>query len=469
MGLSLPQWANCLTIFGLRGFREPGLRGCSHQEGWTMSRIAYLTVALVSGYAVAGPSALPANATDPEAAARVSSGQESTANAAGWGFDAEDATACLQAAIDSGAARVIVPYMGAEWIVRPIKLRSGLELFFEPGVVVLAKEGEFKGKGDCLFAASNASGITLRGYGATLRMRHQDYVAGAYEPAEWRMVLSFSGCRQLRVEGLRLESSGGDGIYLGTTAELPYCEDVVIRDVVCHDNHRQGISVIGAVDLLIERCVLSNTNGTAPEAGIDFEPNHAKEKLVNCAVRNCLFDSNAGAGVLVYLKNLDTSTSPVSILVEDCLMRGQNDVGMAVGAANDQGPKGWIEFRNCIVEGPAKSGAFIYDKSVDSVEVRFVNCHWRDVWQSESPKHKGPRVPLLLSLLRPHITKKPGGILFTDCHVYDTVDRPALVSEMGKHPLSSVTGTITVHTPHAARLDLGGGGEDVNLVAVPGS
>ena len=47
---------------------------------------------------------------------------------------------------------------------------------------------------------------------------------------------------------------------------------VTIKDVELRDNHRQGISVISAVGLLVEDTVMRGTNGTAPEAGVDIEP-----------------------------------------------------------------------------------------------------------------------------------------------------------------------------------------------------
>ncbi len=115
-------------------------------------------------------SAAMAAAPDQTAIAEVAAGKRTTANAAWWGFSKDDSTAALQAAIDSGAKTVVVPYMGEAWIVRPIKLRGNLELLFEPGVLVLAKRGEFQGGGDSLFTAVDAENLTIRGYGATLRM-----------------------------------------------------------------------------------------------------------------------------------------------------------------------------------------------------------------------------------------------------------------------------------------------------------
>jgi polygalacturonase len=399
-----------------------------------------------------------------EAVQEVLSGKRTVANARWWGFDAEDATECLQAAINSGARTVTVPYMGHDWIVRPITLRSNQEIIFEPGVVVQAKKGEFKGRNDSLFFAAGASDITLRGYGATLRMRKKDYMTSEYTKAEWRMVLRLLSCKRVTVLGLNLESSGGDGIYIGVSGDTQrYCEDIVIRDVTCYDNYRQGISVISAVNLLIENCVLANTWGTPPGAGIDLEPNHASEKLVNCVIRNCVMENNEGAGMFVYLKNLSRESDPVSIRFENCYVPSGKDVGIGVGAAKDDGPEGLILFENCTVENAAKGGIFVYDKSADSVAVRFVNCNWNNVGTAQ----RRSRAPLQISLLRASLTQKLGGIEFVDCFLYDNMDRPALVvqarPELGIH---DIKGQITVRNPHGARMELPSKqvGVDLNII-----
>ena len=68
-----------------------------------------------------------------------------------FGFDAEDSTRFLQAAINSGARRVIVDRQESAWITEPLFCVSDQEIVFEKGVVVEAKKGAFHGKNDCLF------------------------------------------------------------------------------------------------------------------------------------------------------------------------------------------------------------------------------------------------------------------------------------------------------------------------------
>lgn len=406
---------------------------------------------------------LPPNGANPDAAAAAGPDSDAPANVSWWGFDAADSTAFVQAAVDSGAKTVVIPYVGAPWVITPVTLRGNLTLLFEPGVVVLAKRGQFQGTGDSLFTARDCENVTLRGYGATLRMWKQDYQKAPYKKGEWRMCLDFSGCTNLRVEGLRLEYSGGDGIYIGCTDKQPYCKDVVIRDVVCHEHHRQGISVIGAENLLIENCVFSNTGGTPPAAGIDFEPNQPKERLTNCVLRNCTTIDNDGAGILIYLKPLSSETAPISILVENCFVRGGRDTGLGVGALGDNGPKGSIEFRNCTVEG-TDGGLYLYDKSPDAAQVRFVNCNWKDVG-------KGSKLaPLLLHLRRPEIATRLGGVEFSHCTLFDTADRPAVAID-GKdkdREASGITGDITVRSAHTPRTDFVLQTKDVSLQLLQG-
>lgn len=423
------------------------------------------------------------NAANPEAIAAIANGATDFANAAWWGFNEEDATAALQGAIDSGAKKVLVPFVGKPWIVMPITLRGDLELVFEPGVLVLAKRGEFEGRGDSLFAANGAENLTIRGYGATLRMWKQDYQNPPYDRAEWRMGIRLAGCKDVLIEGVRVESSGGDGIYVDGGGSRRWGENITVRDVVCDDNHRQGMSVISAQNLLIENCVFSNTGGTAPEAGIDFEPDSADQRMVNCVVRNCVFENNAGHEILVYLNPMDHTSEPVSIRFENCVSRmgkpgmtladftdidQKGWAGMAIGTCNDNGPTGTIEFVDCTTENTGKEGVKIFDVSANSVDVNFIRCTWANPWVSAFRDYGGPRVPVLIHARRPSNVGRNGGVHFEDCEVYDWAYRPAVqfFEDKSDNGFYDISGEITVHSPHGAMTLLGDTLENVTLKVV---
>src|SRR5438132_12420553 len=135
---------------------------------------------VVAGLAAGGdgPSAGPGSLMNPEAVQEVLSGKRTEANAAWWGFDPADATQALQDAIRSGAKRVVVPNVGRDWVVRPIQLSGKQEFVLEPGVVIAAKRGEYRGGGDTVFSATSINDLTIRGAGATIRMNKEDYIVG---------------------------------------------------------------------------------------------------------------------------------------------------------------------------------------------------------------------------------------------------------------------------------------------------
>ncbi|MCB9767015.1 MAG: right-handed parallel beta-helix repeat-containing protein [Candidatus Omnitrophica bacterium] len=424
---------------------------------------------------------LHSNAPNPKAIEKALQSEAKEVNAAWWGFDKEDSTEAIQSAIDSGAKKVVIPYVGDPWIIRPITLASDQEIYFEPGVMTLAKEGEFLGGGDSSFRGTNIKNVKISGYGATIKMRKTDYMSPPYKKAEWRMGISINGSENILIEGVRIESSGGDGIYIGETGQMHYCKDVTIRDVVCHDNHRQGMSVIGAENLLVENCTFSNTWGTAPGAGVDLEPDGPQERLVNCVFRNCEFLNNEGHELLVYPKNLGPDSEPISITFENCLMKngvreglvpeevanpkGYGWAGISLGAMKTEGVKGTVDFINCTVDGAGKECVKIFDKDPDNVQITFTNCNFSDPWLVHHPDYAGYRVPILFEVRRPHLSERIGGVNFIDCEVFDTVFRPVVYLENphNQNSLEKVSGNLTVISPHEPMVRIGQNPIDVDL------
>jgi len=371
----------------------------------------------------------------------VKAGAEKVAHASWWGFSPEDATAILQAAIDSGAEKLIVEDMGSPWIVEMLRLAGDQEIVFENGVIVEAKRGSFKGKGDCLFTARMTENLVLSGHGATFRMHKSDYQGPDYDKAEWRHTLSLRGARNVQVLGLTLEESGGDGIYVGVGDGGVPCEDIVIRDVVCDRHHRQGISVISVRNLLIENTIMRDTSGTPPMAGIDFEPNGPTEELVNCVMRNCISQGNQGDGYDFYIPTLDATSAEASIRLENCKSIGNSRaLTFTTGNSETTAVRGHADFVDCTFEGSRASAIIINNKPAEGCPVRFercavVNCAVEQPAQS----------PILLST-QADASRPIGGVAFIDCTLVDPVQRQPMSMQdfAGGLPAIDITGTLTL-------------------------
>lgn len=396
-----------------------------------ISSALLLSLAVVSSVAQAAHvTTPPSNLPNPAAVQQVMQGKRTSASAAWWGFDPVDSTAILQAAFNSKAKRILIPYIGKPWIVRPLQLRGNQEIDLAPGVVILAKRGEYQSVQDSVFTATDVSNLTIRGYGATIRMWKHNYQNPPYKKGEWRMGVSLRGVNHVLIEGLRVENTGGDGFYVDGSKNHLWSQNVTIRDCISDNNHRQGISVISAVNLLVENCTFSNTSGTAPQSGIDLEPDAPNQRLQDIVIRNSIFENNQGSGMDVYLKQFNATSAPVSILFDHCLSRmvegAGGGSGISVGAVRDAGPKGIVEFRDTTVDSAGMSDVIVAAKSADGVELRFVRCHWNHAWSSPHPEYSGPRVPILIVLRQPKVTHRLGGIDFVDSFVYDTADHPAI-------------------------------------------
>ena len=396
---------------------------------------------------------IPGNFKHPIAVQEVLTGKRTAANAAWWGFDKSESTEALQGAINSGASKVIVPYMGSDWIVRPIHLVSNQEIVFEPGVVVSAKKGDFKGKYDCLFAGRGLSNVTLRGYGAVLRMRKADYMMPPYTKSEHRHVVSFAGSNNINIIGLRLESSGGDGIFIGPKRRALHipCKNVVIEDCICDNNYRQGISVTAVDGMRIDNCLLKNTQGTLPQAGIDLEPSNFKGMLRKVVVSNCVSENNVGQGFVVNVGSLTSTSKEVSVLFVNCLARSTGSISVYAGREANH-PTGLVEFRNCVFEDIVTRGLDVFwEKFACPIMVRFRDCKWKNV---ATKQHK---YPLRIILRSKEYSNQSEGIEFVNCYVYDQRDRPFLkvIERGGSGDIYDIKGDIKVYNPYGARIDLG--------------
>ena len=304
-----------------------------------------------------------------------------TVVASTFGWNAADSTAALQAAIDSGARRVVIDRQAGDWIVTPVFLRrSNQEVVVADGVTVRAKKGAFKARSACLFTIHNATNVLLRGEGtATLAMNKKDYQNPKdYVSSEWRHTVSIVGGSDITVRDLTLLSSGGDGVYVRSAAKR-----VRLDRLVCRDHHRQGISVISAIDLHVTGCRFDETGGTAPQCGVDVEPNTERDVLENIVFEDCTFDGNASSGMDLHLAALTEKTRPISVTFRRCIARGNRNYGITMYMVGRGGSaigkkassvRGTVVFDGCSVSGNGASALRIANQMADALKISFKDC-----------------------------------------------------------------------------------------------
>ena len=291
-------------------------------------------------------------------------------NASAFGWNPTNATKCLQAAVDSGAKKVVIDRQAGDWIVEPIFLRtSGQKVVVADGVTVRALKGAFKHRNDCLFRITgNDRGVTLRGEGtATLVMNKRDYQdPKRYVDSQWRHAVSVSG-KQVKISNLTILSSGGDGVYVAGRAQ-----DIVLEKLVCRDHHRQGLSVISVKGLRVTDCRFEDTRGQAPQCGVDIEPNRPTDRLEDIVFEDCIFDRNAAGGLTLHLPALN---KPISMTFRRCLSRG-NRTGISIHSSRklDKFITGKVLIEDCKVSGNHFNALNVNNQRKGGLEILFRNC-----------------------------------------------------------------------------------------------
>ncbi len=155
-----------------------------------------------------------------------------------------------------------------------------------------------------LFDLENSSDITIIGGTLIGDAETHEGVTG-----QWGMGIHLENSKRISIRQMKINKFWGDGIYIGGVGYDKRCHDIKIDDVDFNANRRQGISVINVEGLQISKATITNTSGTGPAAGIDFEPNNNGEVLKAVDIGELITADNDHAAVLINLSALFDTTS----------------------------------------------------------------------------------------------------------------------------------------------------------------
>ena len=307
------------------------------------------------------------------------SGSDKIVNASSFGWTAEDSTAALQAAFDSGASKVVIDRQAGDWITRPLFItNSNIEVVIADGVTLKAKRGEYRKKSECLIRITGkVSNVVLRGEGnAVLAMNKADYLdpKNNYSFSEWRHAVSILSARNVMVKDLTILSSGGDGIYLNGP------KGVTLENLVIRDHNRQGMSPISVTDMIVRNCSFNDTFGAPPQCGIDMEPNKEYNRFVNVVYEDCVFNGNNSHGIDLYFGHFTARTQPVSITFRRCKAYGNRNSGLSFMTGNPAyieklgQVKGTVRFEDCTFANNGAEVLKIFNHSTNGMDISFADC-----------------------------------------------------------------------------------------------
>lgn len=177
----------------------------------------------------------------------------------------------------------------------------------------------------------DAEDIVIEGGGGRVVGDRNDHTGVG---GEWGMGLSIRGSTNIRIRDLLAEDCWGDGFYIGATARQRYSQDIILQRTKAIRSRRNGLSLISARGFLCEDHESIGTNGTAPQAGVDIEPNSPGEFLEDITFQRTTTRESVGIGFGMYLNALADSENAVSIRVVDCVDNG-SAIGFSIASARN--------------------------------------------------------------------------------------------------------------------------------------
>lgn len=218
-----------------------------------------------------------------------------------------DDTKAFQEAIDEVAAKgggtVLVP--GGKYLIdgdNPVKIKSHITLKMDSAAQLIARPTN--SERFYILMVLNATDVNILG-GRIVGDREVHLGT----TGEWGMGIAVYAGSNVTINGTKVYNCWGDGIVVGAKGGAPYnapnaSTNVVIKNVVSDNNRRQAITIGKVNGVLIDSCILTNTNGTKPMAGIDIEPD--RDTAQNIVIQNSVLAYNRGNGVEIYVNSSST-------------------------------------------------------------------------------------------------------------------------------------------------------------------
>jgi hypothetical protein len=224
-----------------------------------------------------------------------------------------DNTAVLQKLLGDGNHTIHI--LAGDYVTGKLEIPKNTVLLLDAGAI-LRDSGKL-GPYD-RFINILADNVYISGRGAKVLSNRNSYQGG-----EQRHGVFIFGASNVVIEGLDSSGSSGDGFYIGGPRGKP-AQHVVLEDCSAGYNRRQGLSITSGRDINVVNCVFSHTKGTAPQFGVDIEPNYPTNQLNGIRLIGVRTEDNYGGGISVYLGTNYAPSERVHIAIIDHRSAGEN-------------------------------------------------------------------------------------------------------------------------------------------------
>jgi hypothetical protein len=379
--------------------------------------------------------------------------------------------------------RIVLPYHSSGWTVDgPLRmLTPGQELWIQgsgssPGKINTSV-GSFVGASDSLITIEDDN-CTINGYSngtstangrATLEMRRDEYVnnptvygtQSTGKPHESRMTVKVTDVLNATVKGLLMTQSGGDGVYIASYSTGAYPINTTVTDIIVDGPLRNGLSVITADTVNVSNSTFKNATDKILGCGIDIEPNHDYNRLIDINFTNCIMQDNWGPQVSVGMHAThgpNADPNGIDVAFYSCTLSGGSNEGIYISSLLPDGPgtgvtstSNRVYFQNTTISNTQRQGIMVSSWAADKVRIVFNNVDLTScglvgssVWPIYLINRTGDDV-------LPDVPYTMGDINFQNgCSVWDTRSHGAIIGTSNSASLATseykdITGDIAYH------------------------
>jgi hypothetical protein len=294
------------------------------------------------------------------------------------GFGGDD-TSVFQTALNStSSSHQVLEIPAGSYNISPINFPTNSNVYVDAGVTVSANSG-FGSSARMLNVS--ASNVTITGAGASTSVFQMPKARAASQNdgSEFRHCLAIQNASNVTVTGISCNKSGGDGVYVSAATT------VTIGNCIFDSNFRDGGSIIGKLNHIhITGNHFTNTNGTAPQAGVDVEPNNPGDFLLDVNFTDNTMSNNAGDGFAVSLWTLDNTSQPVGVTATRNHSDHNGRYGYMANNNNSRNAPGAITFNDCTTDQSGSDGANARFYAANGASLTFNNL------TVINPHHNGP-------------------------------------------------------------------------------
>lgn len=238
----------------------------------------------------------------------------------------DDSTA-LQSLLNSAASLGLTAMLGPATTVRcvsPITLPSGCRLDLNGSTI---KNASASTSGRVL----NIVGVSDVWVGNGVIDGDKASFATATEQRHNVRIVNSS---RVTLENILTKNAKGDGIYIGDDVS-GICYDITLINFRADGNHRNGGSITGVRGFRQFGGYYRTTGGTAPQAGLDIEPNTNAVECSDGAFYGVNFDNNTGDGLLIHAYSATPTSRQAGWRFYGCTANNNTGNGVTPRWAND--------------------------------------------------------------------------------------------------------------------------------------